>query len=167
MKLAFTTDPNETDQQIPTEPPTFLDLNNDTTLFNYSLTQTVGVLKRIKDGRVLEFVLLRDNPRQVGGDEARATDILKHAVLFPGDHYSVDVLQRQPLILASMAAPHLFKPVQPDSQCLPRVHDTWQDAIGIVHGLFGPPMQLINDVGGLVTQPMQNVGDALLTPLRR
>jgi hypothetical protein len=158
-------DPKAVEEEWDEEPMSVWKLNGKA--FDLSKTQTVGVLRRQKSGRQLEFVLLRANPPQVPASEADYSELMT-AVLLPGDYYSVDVLERMPLIMASLNSPQLFDPCHKDEhECLPRVHSAWEDTKAVVHGLIAPAAEVVRNVGGLVLEPLDNARESALESYRR
>jgi hypothetical protein len=131
-----------------------------------SQDQTVCVLRRIKNGRLEEFVLLRRNPRYISGFDADMSKVLRSIVMAPNDHLSVDILQRLPVVLASLLAnPQLMGPaaaLKGGPECLPKVHETAQEVGTAVHTLLAPAAQALDHINDVVTPPLQNLGGALL-----
>jgi hypothetical protein len=139
---------------------------------SYSPAQTVCVLKRVSGGQLSEYVLLRTEPSFVQNDgQNRVGEILEKIVLLPRDSISVDVLQRMPIVLSSMLAPHLFKPVihKPKNElqeCLPGVYKACDETKQFVHTLLKPVHQLFGDAEAVVGPSAQSVGEAVMTPFQ-
>jgi hypothetical protein len=136
---------------------------------NYSPAQTVLILRRVVHGRASEFYLPRQNPRYISTSEADVADVLNGIVLLPNDNLSIDILQRQPIVLSSLLAPHLHSRARQKErqECLPQVHDTFQDARNVVHTVVAPIGEGFSRVNAIVGTPLQNVSDSLMTPFRR